>query len=355
MGRRVRIVIVAVLLTLLLAGCAQEKSTEISTENISVGVIETSGNQKKSRILFFDTEMREVGELPLKFATVGNIFYNPLVWENKLYVIPQGYANQKDEKAVLEIALENLDVETYTINQLAMNSVAANGEFIYTCNTVNGSSYINKCDTENNKTESIEIPKVYLSKLLCSGERIYAFGTEYVKNGAALSYLYVYDDQLNLQEKIDISQCGTDQYKAIEYHGSIYFTNLADSKDQPTKIVGKMNTSDYSIERIELNQYYPLDLAIYDNKLFISHFDLVRRTGGGLSIYDLDTKQQENYELNHGAEQMAIANGKLYVLADWKIYVYHADTMELIQSVDITQMGRDYSYLSGMFTVERAT
>lgn len=355
MKRRVRIIIAVVLLMLLLEGCAQEKTTEISTETISVGVIETSGSQKKSRILFFDTEMKEVGELPLKFATVGNIFYNPLVWENKLYVIPQGYANQKDEKAVLEIALENLDVEIYTINQLAMNSVAANEEFIYTCNTVNGSSYINKCDKVNNKTESIEIPKVYLSKLLYSGGGLYAFGTDFVKNGAALSYLYVYDDQLNLQEKIDISQCGTGQYKAIEHYGSIYFTSLADSKDQPTKIVGKMNISDHSIERIELNQYYPLDLAIYDNKLFISHFDVIQRTGGGLSIYDLDTKQQEYYELNHGVEQMEIANGRLYVLADWKIYVYHADTMELTQSVDITQMGRDFSYLSGIFAVERET
>ena len=86
-----------------------------------------------------------------------------------------------------------------------------------------------------------------------------------------------------------------------------FFTSLVDSKDLPTKIVGKISTTDNAIELIELSQDYPFDLDIYDDNLFISHFDVVQRTGGGLSIYDLNTKQQKYYELNHGAEQMSIA------------------------------------------------
>ena len=131
-----------------------------------------------------------------------------------------------------------------------------------------------------------------------------------------------------------------------------FFTSLVDSKDLPTKIVGKISTTDNAIELIELSQDYPFDLDIYDDNLFISHFDVVQRTGGGLSIYDLNTKQQKYYELNHGAEQMSIANDKVYILANWTIYVYDAKKMELIENADITQMDSDYSYLSGIFTVE---
>lgn len=352
MKSRTPIISILIFLMLSLIGCSQNKTTEIPTKDISVGVIETRGDKEKSRILFFDEEMNEIGELPLDFATVGNIFYTPLISENELYVIPQGYANKKDEETVLEIALQDLSVEEYTIEQLAMNSVATNQEFVYTCNTLNGSSYINKCDKDDNKTESIEIPETYISKLLYADNKLYAFGTANTENDIMLSYLYVYDDKLNLQEKINISKCGADQYKAIEYSGDIFFTSLADSKDQPTKIVGKISTKDNSIELIELSQYYPFDLDICDNKLFISHFNVVQRTGGGLSIYDLNTKQQKYYELNHGAEQMAIANDKIYILSDWIIYVYDAKTMELIENVDITQMDSDFSYLSGIFAVE---
>ena len=352
MKHRTQIISILIFLMVLLVGCSQNKPVKISTEDISVGIIETRGDKEKSRIIFFDEEMNEIGEIPLSFATVGNIFYTPLISENELYVIPQGYANKKDEETVLKIALKNLSVEEYTIEQLAMNSIATNQDFIYTCNTLNGSSYINKCNKDNNKTENIVIPETYISKLLYVGNKLYAFGTANTVNDTMLSYLYVYDDKLNLQEKIDISKCGADQYKAIEYNGDIFFTSLADSKDQPTKIVGKISTTDNSIELIQLSQNYPFDLAIYDNKLFITHFDVVQRTGGGLSIYDLDTKQQKYYELNHGAEQMAIANDKLYVLADWIIYVYDAKTIELIENVDIPQMDSDFSYLSGIFALE---
>lgn len=91
-----------------------------------------------------------------------------------------------------------------------------------TCNTLNGSSYINKCDKDENKTESIEIPETYISKLLYFDNKLYAFGTTNTENDIMLSYLYVYDDKLNLQEKIDISKCGAEQYKAIEYNGDIF-------------------------------------------------------------------------------------------------------------------------------------
>lgn len=48
--------------------------------------------------------------------------------------------------------------------------------------------------------------------------------------------------------------------KIIEYNGDIFFTNLVDSKDLPTKIVGKISTTDNAIELIELSQDYPFDL-----------------------------------------------------------------------------------------------
>ena len=110
-----------------------------------IGVIETSGNSKESRIYFYNQNLEKTATLPLEYASLGSIFYNPVIYEDELYLIPQGKTNVKDEKKVLKIELKSGNQKIYEINQLAMNSICVNDKNIYTCNTLNGDSYINKC------------------------------------------------------------------------------------------------------------------------------------------------------------------------------------------------------------------
>ena len=86
---------------------------------------------------------------------------------------------------------------------------------IYTCNTLNGDSYINKCSKENNQVVSEKIEGVYVSKLLCSKDMLFAFAT--TKYGKEMnSYIYIYDaEELSFDEKIDITNYGGTHYKAI--------------------------------------------------------------------------------------------------------------------------------------------
>lgn len=50
---------------------------------------------------------------------------------------------------------------------------------------------------------------------------------------------------------------------------------------------------------------------------------------------------------------MAAANNKIYILADWKIYIYDIEKIELIKSMEVNHMDNDFSYLSGMFVLEK--
>lgn len=333
-------------------GCDKKQETEISTDDIEVGVIETKGNKEESRIIFYDNKLNEIGILPLKFATVGDIFYTPLVLEDDLYIIPQGYANKKDEEKVLEINLSDLNIEEYTIEQIAMNGIAVADDYIFTCNNLNGISYINRCDINNKSTKTVEISDVYISNLIYEGDTLFAFGTKNPENGITPAFLYQYDDELRLLGSIDISECGTNQYKAIGYKDYVFFTSLSDSMDNPTNTVGKFNAATNSLEIIYLEQKHALDLAIYDGCLYVSHYDLVQRAGGGMSVYDLETKKIENYQFGHGAEQMSIMDEKIYILSDWKIYVYDINDMNPLISMEVDSMDKEFSYLSGMFTVD---
>ena len=63
-----------------LCGCASDEGPTAPVD-AAIGVIETRSEKETSRIVFYDGEMNEVAQLPLGCATLGNIFYDPLVYE----------------------------------------------------------------------------------------------------------------------------------------------------------------------------------------------------------------------------------------------------------------------------------
>lgn len=347
-------ILAAALFPLVLAGCSQPTTPDIPTQQISIGVLETRGDRNSSRILFLDEQLQELGDLSLKYASVGDVFHTPCLLDDTLYLIPQGYAHTKEENTVLEIDLDTLSVESHSTQQSAMNDVAANETYLYTCNTLNGTSYIHQVNKDSGDIQRVELPDTYISNMIYTNGQLYVFGTTY-QAATSTGYVYVYDDTLRLSQSIDISQWGLDQYRTTEYQGTIYFTSSTDAEGQPTHIIGALHTQDASIESISLSESFPLDIIVYQDKLLISHFDLVGRTGGGLTIYDLNTKEQTYQELSHGAQQMALMDDTLYFLSDWAVTAYRADTMEQIKTAEITPMDGHFSFLSGMFMTHPKT
>lgn len=324
----------------------------IDTNNISVGIIETRGNISKSRILFLDDELNEAGSLPLDYANVGEVFEKALVKDNTLYVIPQGLDSKKDEKAVLEIDLRSLVAKKHTIDEIAMYGITVDDNYIYTANNINGSSFINKCNKLMDRTDSIELANVYICNLFYSNNKLFAFAELMNDNDVRTSYIYVYDNSLNLIKEIDITQCGLSQNKFCEHNGNIYFSNMLDKFDNFNNTVGVLNTTDYSLEIIKLKQDCPLDLQIHNDKLYITHYNIIQGIGGGgLTVYDLKTKEQKFTKFKHGAEQMSIADDKMYILADRTLNVYDINTMKLLNTTNISNMDNDYTYLSGLFVI----
>ena len=70
-------------------------------------------------------------------------------------------------------------------------------------------------NVENNQVVSEKIEGVYVSKLLCSKDMLFAFAT--TKYGKEMnSYIYIYDaEELSFDEKIDITNYGGTHYKLL--------------------------------------------------------------------------------------------------------------------------------------------
>lgn len=241
----------------------------------------------------------------------------------------------------------------YYYDYVSTNYVPSGSKNIYTCNTLNGDSYINKCSKENNQVVSEKIEGVYVSKLLCSKDMLFAFAT--TKYGKEMnSYIYIYDaEELSFDEKIDITNYGGTHYKAILFDNNILFSNSVDSGDHPCNTVCIYSINDKTIETISFDQYYPLDLAVWDNILIVSHFDLVKREGGSISIYNLETKELNNIELGHDVEQMTINENVIYILSDKIIYQYELKDMNLyLKCKTQIKKSNEENYLSGIFYIK---
>lgn len=162
------------------------------------------------------------------------------------------------------------------------------------------------------------------------------------KGGTSLSKAYHVIDRFS----------GT-HYKAILFDNNILFSNSVDSGDHPCNTVCIYSINDKTIETISFDQYYPLDLAVWDNILIVSHFDLVKREGGSISIYNLETKELNNIELGHDVEQMTINENVIYILSDKIIYQYELKDMNLyLKCKTQIKKSNEENYLSGIFYIK---
>lgn len=341
MKRICSICLLILMLSVTAGGCGISGRQQSDVRNLGIGVIETNGSIESSQITFYDDNLNLQMTLALNYATINGIFYNPLVYNGDLYIIPQGYANFKDEKKALKIRLSNLEKKEYKIDQIAMNSIAVDETNIYTCNNLNGDSYINKCNKESGQVETIKIKHVYISLLLFHRGALYAFGT----TPEDQSYLYRYSSNLQLISTVDISGYGCDIYKAVAYGDTIFITDRG-------RTVSAYSIKDKKAETIELDQGYALDMVIHNHVLIVSHFDLVRLEGGGISFYDLNTKEKKYYDLEHGAEQIALKGDFLYVMSEPRVYQYRIVDMglELVKETEVKKRNKD-NYFSGIFAI----
>lgn len=347
--RKISCIILSIISITLLAlqGCAQK---QIDISKFTIGIIETNGTINKSRITFFDKNIDNKKSIDLPYASVGNIFYNPCIYKNNLYVIPQGKSNSKDEKTVLKINLTDFSEKTFRINQLAMNSIAVTENYIYTCNTLNGTSYINKYNITNNTVSKISIANTYISKLLTDANHVYAFAT-IKENTNSKSYIYTCNSDLEIINKIDITNCGTTHYKAIIKEEKIWFTNTYNAQGAPNNTLSIYDTETGHIQIIQLKEYYPLDLLFHDNYLLIAHYNLVQRNGGGVSLYNPSTSQMKYYNLKHAVEQIATRKDYVYILGDEKIYIYKIDNLSLkLVKSKLLEKNNEDNYFSGIFS-----
>lgn len=346
----IRMSVLLLLVIGILAGC--KSNSEKFPDNYKLGIIETTGQDNKSVITYYDQELKKVYTQKLPFGTMGSIFYSPIIFDNKLYTIPQGMANEKDLKMVLEVDLSNGNAKEYSINQLAMNSLAVNSDYIFTCNTYNGTSYINRCEKQSKAVLEKDFADTYISKLELVGNKLLAFGTKREESLLA-SYLYFLDLDLKVLKTINISRSGSSHYKTVLIGEKVYFSNPMDRYDQANTLISSVSTQNLNVENIDLEQVYPSDIIPYNNYLIIAHCNLVSHEGNLITFYDTKKDSIETISLTHPILQMSRDLDNLYIMDQEKLYRYkiNGTGLELTKEIPINtrKNSKVFYYVSGFF------
>ena len=188
------------------------------TGRTALCVLETRENIAASRVIFYDGALAELGELRLPYAGLGGSWELPVVHGGALFVIPEGYQGRKDERKALEIDLSTLGVRVHRIDRVGMYGIAANDDYVYACSNLNGSSYVSRCSRSGGEVVEAEERGVCVDSIALCKDRLCAFATD-VAAPDDRPWLYVYDLDLSLVERIDLSAFGKYQFRPLPWGG----------------------------------------------------------------------------------------------------------------------------------------
>jgi hypothetical protein len=334
MKKKISMVLVFITALFIFEGCKKESFTyKSNTEkeiNYTIGVVRTTGQKNKSIIKLYDRTLEEIDEDSLPYGSMGGTFYNPIVFENSVYTIPQGIATKKDLGLVLEINTNTTETQEYKIDKLAMNSLSVDDTYIYTSNTLNGIASLNQYNKKTNTLKSIDLKDEDITKIETYKENVYCFSISKNESGSLVSRIYVLDSLLNIIDKIDISNWETEIYKSLVVGNKLYFSCPALDLDSRDGKIIELSLDTLEMKEINLSIKNPSDIVLFNDKLFINDLDLTRSEGNKISVLDIHTKEEVVIPLEHTALQIGIKDNILFAVDDNKIYSYEIDGNNLI-------------------------
>ena len=333
---------------LMFSGCSNtETSQETIPNDYTIGVIRTSGYKNSSDILYFDEELTQTGTTHYDYATMGELFYNPIVYDGSLYIVPQGHANKKDEKTVLQVDLDTFEEQEYSLDQIAIYGLSVNSSAIFAANNINQQSFISRIDRTNETVKTATYNDLYISIVYAYQDKLYAFSTASTSSGLKGTLHCIDPITLKELQRIDISEFGSDVYSVVGIGDFLYFVPSVTSQDTFNHIVCVYDTLSGEIRTIEFpnNVFHILNEG---SKLYVTHGNLVTGEGTTLSVFDIETEKIDTYDLEMWPGQIAIKDNALYVMGTDTVAKFDLQTMD--RQVEATIPLNDEYYLSSLFS-----
>ncbi len=339
-----------ILIGLFLIGC----STNDKLSDYSIAVIETTSNDEKSLITYYDDNLKKINSNFLDYAELGTNFYNPIYHDDQVYLVPRGLQGKHDEKKVISLNLTDGENNEYDVNRNNIICTATNEDYLFAGSNLNAVSYLTRIKYEDKSEKELAFKSEYLSLVAVSDQYVIVFLTS-VGYENIYSKINIYDiDRLELKKSIDITELGINQTKYCLNNNILYFSNAYDKNDKATNVLGVLDLNDLSLSKVVLECNYPDDIqCLTEDKLLISCTNVVLSDGTKLIELDTKTGEQTIYDLGIPILNIKASKNKLFVLSsEYILNVYSInDGMKLIKSTE--HKLTEGNYCSAIFTNDK--
>ncbi|MCI1645385.1 MAG: hypothetical protein LKI67_05050 [Olsenella sp.] len=352
---------------LLIAWLTSRGVSSVPTAEASFGVIETRQFQARSRIILYDSELNELGDLPLDYATLGCDWNLSPVYDGTLYVIPQGYTTKRDEKTVLGVDLDDLSITRYSVDQINLYGVCADDDYVFTCSNLNNVSHISRVGRQTGDVTDIGETGVYIESLCLYGERLYAFASnsslssdvQGTSLSAALdessSWISIYDRDLRLIDTVTTTKLGSGRFRPVAAGGMLFFANWEDASGEvPSTQLGVYHTDTGVLEPHDFGKPV-LDALPWNGCVLLLFGDIHSESPTTAALYGPTTWEPltEEHDLTCAVMQSCISGDTLYVVgAERELLSFDLkDSLSPLGRSTVSHIDGDFSYVSGMFAV----
>lgn len=212
---------------------------------------------------------------------------------------------------------------------------------------MNGQSFVSRIDRTDRTVKTAAYDDLYISIVYSYQDRLYAFSSQSTPSGMKGTLHCL--DPITLEElhRIDISEFGCDVYSVTGVGDILYFVPMVTAQDTFNQVVCAYDISTEEISAIKFSDdvFHILNV---DDKLYVTHGNLVTGEGTDLSTYEIATEKVSTYDLGMWPQQILIYGNDLYVLGAGNVVKFNIQTMEKQAEVSIP-LGDGY-YLSGIFS-----
>lgn len=348
-----QVIALSICFAMFLSGCQSESNQAAPiSEDYAIGVVRTISSKDDSDILYFNEDLEQVGSTSYQYAAMGQLSYSAVVFDGSLYIVPQGQANKKNEKTILQQDLTTFEQKEYFLDQVALYGISVDSAAVYVANNLNGQSYVSRIEKEDNTVKTATFDREYVSNVYAYNGLLYVFSDELRSEGKRSS-LYCLDAETLAQiDTVDISDLGSAVYSVIGVEDTLYFLPVENSKGNSNHIVGLYNISTKETDLIDFHKivYHVLNIG---NTLYVTHGDLITGEGTELSVYQMDTGEITTYDLGMWPGQITVYGNSLYVMGKDQIGKYDLETLEKQKDISIS-LEPGY-YLSEIFSYSSRT
>lgn len=337
------------------------KITQEQRNKLVFGVVKTTNFTKKTTILGYDKDLNLIADVDFPFKNVGH-FANHTTFNKESYfgqVIGNEYNHEGKE--ILEVNLKDFSYKTYEVERAGLYTIAENKKNVFGTTNSNGVSYITATSKDEGKKKTIELKAEYISASFANEKHLFVISskddlTKESKIGE--TFLYIYNNELELVKKIELEQY--EYFRISKIENKYYFANSENSENKNFMYVFDENTFD--LKKIDLQTKNVVDVTISGDYYILGSANSESPHKGGITFKNIKTGEEIFYKLEPGADRMFKVDNYLYVLHEYEnknptIAKYEINGTEIkkIKEVPlkIDDVPNDNQFVTGMFLFEK--